>query len=96
MRDRDRKSYEQREAVRRRERRDEKHRMTRRDRREANREDKRKAKRDRARNKEFARVTYTFVSLFLVMMGYIVYFNLTQILFEALITRDRTHWRIAL
>lgn len=78
MRDRDRKSYEQREAVRRRERRDEKRRMTRRDRREANREDKRKAKRDRARNKEFARVTYTFVSLFLVMMGYIVYFNLTQ------------------
>ena len=78
MRDRDRKSYEQREAVRGRERRDEKRRMTRRDRREANREDKRKAKRDRARNKEFARVTYMFVSLFLVMMGYIVYFNLTQ------------------
>lgn len=27
------------------------------------------------RNKEFARVTYFFVSLFLVMMGYVVYFN---------------------
>ena len=27
------------------------------------------------RNKEFTRITYVFVSLFLVMMGYIVYFN---------------------
>lgn len=78
MRDRDRKSYEQREASKKRERREEKRRMTRRDRKEANREDRRKAKRERVRNKEFARVTYTFVTLFLVMMGYIVYFNLTQ------------------
>jgi cell division protein FtsI/penicillin-binding protein 2 len=52
--------------------------MTRRDRREANREDRQRAKKERVRNKEFARVTYTFVTLFLVMMGYIVYFHLTE------------------
>lgn len=75
---RDRGSYEQREAARKRERREEKRRMTRRDRRQADREDRRSAKKERARNKEFARVTYVFVTLFLVMMGYIVYFNLTQ------------------
>ena len=32
-------------------------------------------KQKRIRNKEFTRITYVFVSLFLVMMGYIVYFN---------------------
>ena len=30
------------------------------------------------RNKEFARITYMFVSLFLVLMGYIVYFNVVE------------------
>ena len=78
MRDRDRRSYEQREAIKKQGRREEKRRMTRRDRREANREDRRRAKKERVRNKEFARVTYTFVTLFLVMMGYIVYFHLMK------------------
>ena len=32
-------------------------------------------KKKKSSNKEFARVTYFFVSLFLVLMGYIVYFN---------------------
>lgn len=36
---------------------------------------KKAKKRKNAANKEFARVTYFFVALFLVMMGYIVYFN---------------------
>ena len=35
----------------------------------------RKPKRKKTSNKEFARVTYFFVALFLAMMGYIVYFN---------------------
>lgn len=78
MRDRDRRSYEQREAIKKQGRREEKRRMTRRDRREANREDRRRVKKERVRNKEFARVTYTFVTLFLVMMGYIVYFHLMK------------------
>lgn len=30
------------------------------------------------RNKEFARITYMFVGLFLVLMGYIVYFNVAE------------------
>lgn len=30
------------------------------------------------RNKEFARITYLFVGLFLVLMGYIVYFNVAE------------------
>ena len=32
----------------------------------------------RIRNKEFARVTYLFVSLFLFMLGYMVYFNVVR------------------
>lgn len=32
----------------------------------------------KSRNKEFARVTYLFVALFLVLMGYIVYFNVVE------------------
>ena len=32
-------------------------------------------KKKKSSNKEFARVTYFFVSVFLVLMGYIVYFN---------------------
>jgi len=32
----------------------------------------------RMRNKEFARVTYLFVSLFLFMLGYMVYFNVVR------------------
>ena len=32
----------------------------------------------RARNKEFARVTYVFVALFLVLLGYIGYFQVKK------------------
>ncbi|MEG0590667.1 MAG: penicillin-binding protein 2, partial [Lachnospiraceae bacterium] len=35
-----------------------------------------KRKKKRSTNKEFVRVTYAFVGLFLLMMGYLVYFNL--------------------
>ena len=33
---------------------------------------------ERVRNKEFARVTYIFVALFIAMMGYISYFNVVK------------------
>lgn len=36
---------------------------------------RKQAKKKKSSNKEFVRVTYFFVVLFLVMMGYIVYFN---------------------
>ena len=52
--------------------------MSRKERKEAARRDKKKLKEKRARNKEFARVTYFFVALFLVMMGYIVYFQVKE------------------
>lgn len=78
MKERKRKGYEQREADKRIKREQEKQQMSRKERREANRNDKRKAKEKRARNKEFARVTYIFVALFLVMMGYIVYFQVVK------------------
>jgi len=52
--------------------------MSKEDRKAASREDRNKAKRKRARNKEFARVTYIFVILFIVMMGYISYFNVVR------------------
>ena len=50
-------------------------------------------KQKRIRNKEFTRITYVFVSLFLVMMGYIVYFNAVKakMLLIALITKGRKH-----
>ena len=78
MKERRRNGYEQREADRNMRRREERRHMTARDRRRARREEKRRAKRKRARNKEFARVTYVFVTLFLVMMGYISYFNVVK------------------
>lgn len=40
--------------------------------------EKRKEKKKREVNKEFARVTYAFVALFLVLMGYIVYFSVVS------------------
>ena len=52
--------------------------MSRRERKEADRQDKRREKKKRARNKEFARVTYIFVTLFIAMMGYISYFNVVK------------------
>lgn len=72
------KGYEQREADKRIKREQEKREMSRKDRREANRNDKRKAREKRVRNKEFARVTYLFVALFLAMMVYIVYFQVVK------------------
>ena len=40
--------------------------------------EKERQKKKKATNKEFARVTYLFVTLFLVLMGYIVYFNVVK------------------
>ena len=52
--------------------------MSKKERKEARREDERRKQKKRARNKEFARVTYVFVGLFLVMMGYLCYFNVVK------------------
>lgn len=41
-------------------------------------EERREKKKFKIRNKEFARVTYVFVCLFLAMMGYICYFNIVR------------------
>lgn len=78
MKERKRKSYEQLEADRKLQRKEERQQMSRKERKEAARRDKKKLKEKRARNKEFARVTYFFVALFLVMMGYIVYFQVKE------------------
>ena len=78
MKEKRKSGYEQREAEKQKKRRQEKQEMSRKDRKEADRQDKRKARKKRARNKEFARVTYVFVALFLVMMGYIAYFNVER------------------
>lgn len=78
MKERKRKGYEQREADKRLKRDQEKKAMSRKERKEANRRDKKKAKAKRERNKEFARVTYVFVALFLVLMGYITYFQVVK------------------
>ena len=40
--------------------------------------EKEEAKKKKMTNKEFARVTYMFVTLFLVMIGYMVYFNVVK------------------
>lgn len=40
--------------------------------------EKKRLKAKRARNKEFARVTYVFVALFLVLLGYIGYFQVKK------------------
>ena len=78
MKERKRKGHEQREADSKLKRDEEKRQMSRRDRKEANKADKHRKKAKRARNKEFARVTYAFVGLFLVLMGYIAYFNVVK------------------
>ena len=70
--------YEQREADRRVRRDIERQNMTRKERKEAKKREKKRLKAKRARNKEFARVTYVFVALFLVMMGYIGYFTVVK------------------
>lgn len=78
MKERSRKSYELREADKKRRQKEERREMPKKERKKARKEDKRRAKKKRARNKEFARVTYVFVTLFLVMMGYICYFNVVE------------------
>lgn len=78
MKERKKKGYEQREADKRRKRKEEVEAMPRRERKEARRQDKKKARAKRERNKEFARVTYIFVALFLVLMGYITYFQVEK------------------
>lgn len=78
MKEKRRSGYEQREADRRIRRDQEKREMSRKERREAVKRDKKRAKAKRARNKEFARVTYIFVALFLGMMGYITYFQVVK------------------
>lgn len=40
--------------------------------------EKRQDKRKRMRNNEFARVTYMFVTLFMFLIGYLVYFNIVE------------------
>jgi len=74
LKERGKNGYEQREADKKLKRKQEKREMDRKERKEADRQDRQKARKKRARNKEFARVTYIFVILFLVMMGYISYF----------------------
>ena len=78
MKERRRSGYEQREADKRIRRDQEKREMSRKERREAVKRDKKREKAKRARNKEFARVTYIFVALFLGMMGYIAYFQVVK------------------
>lgn len=78
MKERRRKGYEQREADKRWRRDIEMQYMSREERKEAKRLEKKKKKAKRARNKEFARVTYVFVALFLVMLGYITYFQVKK------------------
>ena len=91
MKERKRKGYEQREADKRIKRDQERREMSRKERKEASRKDKQKAKAKRARNKEFARVTYIFVALFLVLMGYITYFQVARSrdIIRSLIMQDR-------
>lgn len=78
MREGKRKGYEQREADKHFRREQERREMTRKERRKADRRDRKKAGVKRVRNKEFARVTYIFVALFLGMMGYIVHFQIVK------------------
>lgn len=78
MKERRKNGYEQREADKKLKRKQEKLEMSRKERREADKEDRKKARKKRARNKEFARVTYIFVILFIAMMGYISYFNVAK------------------
>ena len=78
MKERKKKGYELREADRKLKQKEERRQMSKKEQKEARREDKRRKQKKRARNKEFARVTYVFVGLFLVMMGYLCYFNVVK------------------
>ena len=48
------------------------------DRKKKNRKERARAKQKKKTDKELARVTYLFVTLFLVMIGYLVYFNVVK------------------
>ena len=78
MREERRNGYEQREAQKRLQRKEQQRELSRKDRKEVKRQEKRLARKKRARNKEFARVTYLFVALFIAMMGYMAYFNVAE------------------
>ncbi len=78
MKEGKRKGYEQREAKKRMMAEEERREMSRKERKEADRKERKKTREKRARNKEFARVTYIFIALFLAMMGYISYFQVTR------------------
>ena len=78
MKERKKKGYELREADRKLKQKEERRQMSKKEQKEARREDKRRKQKKRARNKEFARVTYVFVALFICMMGYISYFNVVK------------------
>ena len=78
MREERRNGYEQREAQKRLQRKEQQRELSRKDRKEVKRQEKRLARKKRARNKEFARVTYVFVALFLVLLGYIGYFQVKK------------------
>lgn len=71
-------SYELREADERGRKKLEYKQLSRRERRALKKEEYRQEKKKRARNKEFARVTYAFVGLFLTLMGYIGYFTVVS------------------
>ena len=78
MREERRNGYEQREAQKRLQRKEQQRELSKKDRKEVKRQEKRLARKKRARNKEFARVTYLFVALFIAMMGYMAYFNVAE------------------
>lgn len=70
-------SYELREAEERDRKKRERDRLSWRERRAVKKEEYLREKKKRAVNKEFARVTYAFVGLFLMLMGYIGYFTVS-------------------
>lgn len=71
-------SYELRKEELRQQKKQERSQMSRKERKEQSKLEKKEKKKKREVNKEFARVTYVFVALFLVLMGYIGYFNVLE------------------
>lgn len=71
-------SYELRKEELRQQKKQERSQMSRKERKEQSKLEKKEKKKKREVNKEFARVTYVFVALFLVLMGYIGYFNVVE------------------
>ena len=71
-------SYELRKEELRQQKKQERSQMSRKERKEQSKLEKKEKKKKREVNKEFARVTYVFVALFLVLMGYIGYFIVVE------------------